>query len=73
MSEPAERHVPDIWLSGLVAALEAMAHAPAPPPATVAACRRHLLDVPPVTIGAPEAVPTPCDPPAPRRALAATH
>ncbi len=51
--------VPDIWLSGLVAALEAMARAPAPSAETVEACRRHLAAVPTVPCGAPETVPGP--------------
>lgn len=51
--------VPDIWLSGLVAALEAMARAPAPSAETIEACRQHLATVPPVLCGAPETVPGP--------------
>lgn len=48
-------HPPDIWLSGLVAALEAMASSLPPSTQTVAAFRRRLT-VPPVAIGAPETV-----------------
>lgn len=52
-------NVPDIWLSSLVAALEAMARAPEPPPEIVAAFRQHLAAVPPVLCAAPETVPEP--------------
>ncbi|RIK99870.1 MAG: hypothetical protein DCC74_00475 [Proteobacteria bacterium] len=71
--------VPDIWLSGLVAALEAMARAPAPPAETVEACRKHLAGVPSVLCGAPETMPGPLPGKAelnarpPRPALETTH
>jgi hypothetical protein len=69
--------VPDIWLSGLVAALGAMARAPAPSREVTEACRRHLGVLPDLA-GAPETAPaspnsatTPPEPP--RRALETVH
>lgn len=76
-------NVPDIWLAGLVAALEAMAHAPAPSAQAMMAFLRHLdsmtVDSAPATaVDAPETMsewPTPhhvAQLPLPRM-LAATH
>lgn len=48
--------VPDIWLSGLVAALGALAQAPAPSAEVTESCRRHL-GMPPTLPDAPGTAP----------------